>query len=290
MTEEYAAKIVHECDENQKRSFIERSSKLSTSTSTSNSTSTASYSTEEDVELSMRVMKIRNRQLVRDLLAMELMRAEEFEVQDLQGRISGDVDWKLSRGEIGKCSVKSPGLLSTAAVTATAINGSAGAKVSNEEEEEVEKEEEGDDRCLALRFISLGGRVHEDTVAFDSTQCLWSLLKLLDDAELNNKTSTSCSTSTSTSASTSSCNIRHGEGEQHVSITGKRLDKIKDEKNDKGVELRVEIKPSLTDNEKKHDEDSKDLGSNIFKYLSFPTSSVQEVIEGALVRISTSRL
>ena len=293
MTEEYAAKIVHECDEIQKRSSLERSLKLSISTSTS----TASCSMVGDVESSMPVMKIRNRQLDRDLLAMELMRAEEFEVQDLQGRISGDVDWKLSRGEIGKCSVKSPRLPSMA--TATAINGSLRAKVSNEEEEEKEEEEEGadDDRCLALCFISLGGRVHEDTDAFDSTQCLWSLLELLDDAalggsdaELKNKTSTSSSTSGSTSAptsgSTSSCNNGHGEEEQHVSITAKHIDKMKDENNDNGLELKVEIKPSLADNEKKHDENNPDFKSNTLKYLSFPTSTVQEVIESSLVRIS----
>ena len=303
VTEECAAAIVRECDEKLRGSFLSRSLSLSSSSSpppsafkdlssSSSSPPPSASCTTGDEEVSVSVLKIRKRLLDRDLLALAMISVEESEVQDLEGRISGDVDWKLSRGEIGKCSVKSP------SASSTATQGGAGVKKEGdrEEEEEVMEEEEvvaedDDDSCLALQFISLGGRVHEDTVAFDSTQCLWSLLQLLKgaDEDLEGRTSSS---SSSSSSSTSSHSTSIGQKEQQLSIKRNEVDKNEqeneNENSEEGGELKVGIKvqdPS-NNNQETHDKNVKGVESNRPQYLSFPFSSVAAVTDSSFARIS----
>ena len=88
MTEEYAAGIVNECDEKLRKSFFERSLDPSTSSAST------SCSMGGDGGMSGSETMKRKRLLDRDLLAMEMISIEEFEIQDLEGRISGDADWK----------------------------------------------------------------------------------------------------------------------------------------------------------------------------------------------------
>ena len=258
VTEEYAAGIVHECDEKLRKSF------------------SVSCLTPGGDELSESVVKKRKRLLDRELQAMEMMRVEKAEVRDLEGRISGDIEWKLSRGEIGKCSVKS----STATHDAAGVKGEGGLEDTVRAREGEKEEEVEDDSCLVLQYICLGGRVHEDTVAFDSTHCLWSLLQLVNDE---------CESTTpaSPTASAISEDSVVGRGEQHASTTGNNKDENKNKGTEKG-EIKVEAGVHIPSNDKEeaHGEDVRDEDATPLQCLSFPSSSVSAITENALFRIS----
>jgi hypothetical protein len=257
VTEEYAAGIVHECNEKLRKSF------------------SLSCLTPGGDELSESVMKKRKRLLDRELLGMEMMRVEKSEVQDLEGRISGDVEWKLSRGEIGKPSTATHGAAGVKGEGG--LEGTLGAK---EGEAEVEVE---DDSCLVLQYVCLGGKVHEDTVAFDSTHCLWSLLQLLN--EECESTTPASPTDASSAISQDSCT---GQAEEHSSTKGNNKDEDKNKETEKGGEIKVEagVHAPSSDKEEAHGEDVRGVEATPLQCLSFPSSSVSAVTESALIRIS----
>ena len=269
VTEEYAAGIVHECDEKLRKSF------------------SVSCLTPGGDELSESVMKKRKRLLDRELLGMEMMRVEKAEVQDLEGRISGDIEWKLSRGEIGKPSTATHG--------AEGVKGEGGLEgtVGAEEGEGEGEGEVEDDSCLVLQYMCLGGKVHDDTVAFDSTHCLWSLLQLLN--EEGESTTLASATATATASATASPTATAisqdsgtGQGEEYSSTKGNNKDEDQNKETDKGAEVKVEsgvLAPS-NDKEEAHGEDVRGVAATPLQCLSFPSSSVSAVTESALIRIS----
>ena len=270
VTEEYAAGIVHECDEKLRKSF------------------SVSCHTPGGDELSESVMKKRKRLLDRELLGMEIMRVEKAEVRDLEGRISGDIEWKLSRGEIGKPSTATHGAAGVKGEGG--LEGTVGGK-EGEEEAEVE-----DDGCLVLQYMCLGGKVHDDTVAFDSTHCLWSLLQLLyeelESTTPASPTATASATATTASPTATATAISQdsgtGKGEEHSSIKGNNKDEDKNKETEKGAEIKVDagVHAPSNDKEEAHGEDVRGVIATPLQCLSFPSSSVSAVAENAHIRIS----
>lgn len=62
----------------------------------------AAFESLAETDISVLTMRRRKRLLAKELWAMTLMSEQEFKLEELQGRISGDTGWKLSRGEMGR--------------------------------------------------------------------------------------------------------------------------------------------------------------------------------------------
>ena len=86
----------------------------------------------------------------------------------LQGRISGDAEWKAQRGEDGK----------SLADLEASTDSMCGVEIINETADSDGGEGDRESNVI-LRYCPLGGSTHRDTADFDSAQCLWRMVESL---------------------------------------------------------------------------------------------------------------
>lgn len=55
------------------------------------------------IELPVDVVDIRRRKECRDLMGMTFLRPKDVKLEEMRGRISGDIAWRVARGELGTC-------------------------------------------------------------------------------------------------------------------------------------------------------------------------------------------
>ena len=149
----------------------------------------------------------------RELLSLSLTTPTTTNCRDTGGRISGDAAWKKARGEGGEVDAPSP---LPSASTIASLASTADAEAGNNSYKESEENNDVDLNCrvdtrrdaqrdaqrdatseadkafdkefgskfdgschVDLRFVPFGGGSHDDTVAFDTTHCLWGVVEEL---------------------------------------------------------------------------------------------------------------
>eukprot|EP01041_Mallomonas_annulata_P004003 gene4003-7977_t len=116
VSERYVQEIIRKYDDIQERWYINNhnshnnhnnnhgiSSRMSNSSLNLDTMSLNIYDFEQlaAADISVMTMRRRKRLLLKEMAAVTLVSGHEWKLEELQGRISGDKNWKIARGEIG---------------------------------------------------------------------------------------------------------------------------------------------------------------------------------------------